>query len=159
MGKYLLAKDTVNGAEGKVFVTRNGKQIEVAGMMNITTYAEIQGKEMRVVGTRTIQNKANGAKQTGKGNIYYGTSLWTDMVLEYINTGNMPQFDLQVTNDDPSSSVGSQSIAYYGCELTGSIPLSILDSEEAMLNYEFNFTLPTKRFLELLKESQEKIKG
>lgn len=140
MGKYLLAKDTVNGAEGKVFVTRNGKQIEVAGMKNITTYAEIQGKEMRVVGTRTIQNKANGAKQTGKGNIYYGTSLWTDMVLEYINTGNMPQFDLQVTNDDPSSSVGSQSIAYYGCELTGSIPLSILDSEEAMLNYEFNFT-------------------
>ena len=140
MGKYLLAKDTVNGAEGKVFVTRNGKQIEVAGMMNITTYAEIQGKEMRVVGTRTIQNKANGAKQTGKGNIYYGTSLWTDMVLEYINTGNMPQFDLKVTNDDPSSSVGSQSIAYYGCELTGSIPLSILDSEEAMLNYEFNFT-------------------
>lgn len=137
---YLLAKDTVNGAEGKVFVTRNGKQIEVAGMKNITTYAEIQGKEMRVVGTRTIQNKANGAKQTGKGNIYYGTSLWTDMVLEYINTGNMPQFDLQVTNDDPSSSVGSQSIAYYGCELTGSIPLSILDSEEAMLNYEFNFT-------------------
>lgn len=140
MGKYLLAKDTVNGAEGKVFVTRNGKQIEVAGMMNITTYAEIQGKEMRVVGTRTIQNKANGAKQTGKGNIYYGTSLWTDMVLEYINTGNMPQFDLQITNDDPTSSVGSQSIAYYGCELTGSIPLSILDSEEAMLNYEFNFT-------------------
>jgi len=137
---YLLAKDTVNGAEGKVFVTRNGKQIEVAGMMNITTYAEIQGKEMRVVGTRTIQNKANGAKQTGKGNIYYGTSLWTDMVLEYINTGNMPQFDLQITNDDPTSSVGSQSIAYYGCELTGSIPLSILDSEEAMLNYEFNFT-------------------
>lgn len=140
MGKYLLAKDTVNGAEGKVFVTKDGKQIEVVGMMNITTYAEIQGKEMRVVGTRTIQNKANGAKQTGKGNIYYGTSLWTDMVLEYINTGNMPQFDLQITNDDPSSSVGSQSIAYYGCELTGSIPLSILDSEEAMLNYEFNFT-------------------
>lgn len=137
---YLLAKDTVNGAEGKIFVTVNGKQIEVAGMMNINTYAEIQGKEMRVVGTRTIQNKANGAKQTGKGNIYYGTSLWTDMVLEYINTGNMPQFDLQITNDDPSSSVGGQSMAYYGCELTGSIPLSILDSEEAMLNYEFNFT-------------------
>lgn len=137
---YLLAKDTVNGAEGKVFVTRDGKQIEVAGMMNITTYADIQGKEMRVVGTRTIQNKANGAKQTGKGNIYYGTSLWTDMVLDYINTGNMPQFDLQITNDDPSSSVGSQTIAYYGCELTGSVPLSILDSEEAMLNYEFNFT-------------------
>ena len=137
---YLLAKDTVNGAEGKVFVTYNGQQIEVAGMKNITTNAEIQGSDMRVIGTRTIQNKANGAKLTGTGNIYYGTPLWTDMVLQYINTGNMPQFDLQITNNDPSTSIGSQTMAYYGCQLTGTIPLSIMNSEEAMLNYDFNFT-------------------
>jgi len=30
-------------------------------------------------------------------------------------------------------------MAYYGCHLTGDIPLSILDSEESMLNYDFNF--------------------
>ena len=137
---YLLAKDTVNGAEGKVFVTYNGQQIEVAGMKNITTNAEIQGSDMRVIGTRTIQNKANGAKLTGTGNIYYGDPLWTDMVLQYINTGNMPQFDIQITNRDPSTSINSQTMAYYGCQLTGTVPLSILNSEEAMLSYDFNFT-------------------
>ena len=137
---YLLAKDTVNGAEGKIFVTRNDQQIEVAGMRNITTNAEIQGQDMRVVGTRTIQNKANGAKQTGTGNIYYGSPLWTDIVLRYINEGVMEQFDLQIINNDPSTTIGSQNMAYYGCELTGTIPLSILNSEEAMLNYDFNFT-------------------
>ena len=36
---------------------------------------------------------------------------------------------------------------------SGNMPISVL------YDYEFNFTLPTKRFLELLKESQEKIKG
>lgn len=136
---YLLAKDTVNGAEGKVFITRNGKNIEVACMRNITTNAEIQSSDMRVIGTRTIQQKNNGAKLTGKGNVYYGTNLFTEMVLEYINTGVMPQFDIQITNHDPTTSIGSQVMAYYGCTLTGTVPLSILNDEEAMLNYDFDF--------------------
>lgn len=136
---YLLAKDTVNGAEGKIFVTVNGKNMEVACMRNITTNAEIQSNNMRVIGTRTIQDKPNGAKLTGTGNIYYGTNLWTDMVLQYIQTGVMPEFDIQLTNNDPTTTVGSQVMAYYGCHLTGTIPLSILNDEEAMLNYDFNF--------------------
>lgn len=136
---YLLAKDTVNGAEGSVVVTRNGVNTVAAGMRNIKTNAEIQSSDMRVIGTRIIQNKSNGAKLTGTGNIYYGSNLWTDMVLEYINTGVMPEFDIQITNADPTTSVGSQVMAYYGCTLTGTIPLSILNDEEAMLNYDFNF--------------------
>lgn len=136
---YLLAKDTVNGAEGSVVVTRNGVNTVAAGMRNIKTNAEIQSSDMRVIGTRIIQNKSNGAKLTGTGNIYYGSNLWTDMVLEYINTGVMPEFDIQITNADPTTSVGSQIMVYYGCTLTGTIPLSILNDEEAMLNYDFNF--------------------
>ena len=121
-------------------VTLNGKRETIAGLRNIRTNADIQNADMRVIGTRTIQGKPNGAKLTGSGNIYYGSNVWTDMVLEYINTGVMPEFDIQITNNDPASSVGSQTMAYYGCRLTGTIPLSILDSEEAMLNYDFNFT-------------------
>ena len=120
---YLLAKDTVNGAEGKIFITVDGKNIEVACMRNITTNAEIQGNDMRVIGTRKIQNKANGAKLTGTGNIYYGNNI-----------------DIQITNNDPTPTIGTQTMAYYGCQLTGTIPLSILNDEEAMLNYDFNFT-------------------
>lgn len=136
---YLLAKDTVNGAEGSVVITQNGQNTVVASMRNIQTNAEIQSSDMRVVGTRTIQDKPNGVKQTGTGNIYYGSNIWTDMVLQYIQTGVMPQFDIQIINRDPTTSVGSQDMAYYGCHLTGTIPLSILNSEEAMMNYDFNF--------------------
>lgn len=137
---YLLAKDTVNGAEGKVFITVDGKIIEVACMRNISTNAGIQSNDMRVIGTRAIQDKPSGVKQTGKGNIYYGTDVFTDMVLQYINTGRMPEFDIQIINTDPATTVGSQNMVYYGCHLTGDIPLSVLDSEEAMLNYDFNFS-------------------
>lgn len=137
---FLLSRDTVNGAEGKIIVTVDGKQTEIAGMRNITTNAEIQGQDMRVIGTRIIQNKPNGAKQTGTGNIYYGSNIFLDMVLEYINTGHMPEFDIQISNTDPTTSIGSQVMAFYGCQLTGTIPLSVLNNEESMLNYDFNFT-------------------
>lgn len=136
---YLLARDTVNGASGKIFMTVDGRQIEIACMRNITTNAEIQSSDMRVIGTKKIQDKQNGAKLTGTGNIYYGTNIFTDMVLAYINQGITQEFDIQITNDDPATSIGSQTMVYYGCHLTGTIPLSILNDEEAMLNYDFNF--------------------
>ena len=62
------------------------------------------------------------------------------MVLKYINTGVMTEFDIQITNQDPATTIGTEVTAYYGCYLTGEIPLSILDSESSMLNYDFNFT-------------------
>lgn len=139
---YLLARDTVNGAEGTVFVTRNGQNVEVVGMKNIQTMASLQSTDMRTIGTSTIQDKTNGAKQTGKGNVYYGSNgsnMFRDMVLNYIQNGVTEYFDIQINNSDPSTSVGNQIGAYYGCHLTGDIPLSILDDEQAMLSYDFNF--------------------
>ena len=57
-------------------------------------------------------------------------------------------FDITITNEDPTSSVGAQVMGYYGCVLTGDIPLSILDDEEAMLNYDFNFSYTSVKPLE-----------
>ena len=139
---YLLSRDTVNGAEGTVFVTRNGQQVEVVGLKNIQTIGGIQSSDMRTIGTRIIQDKPNGVKLTAKGNVYYGSNgsnLFRDMVLNYIQNGIMEYFDIQINNTDPTTSVGNQIGAYYGCHLTGDIPLSILDDEQAMLNYDFNF--------------------
>lgn len=137
---YLLARDTVNGAEGSIFITVGGKNVQVAGMRNVRLDAELQSTDMRVIGTRSIQQKDNGVKQTGSGNIYYGDDLFRDMILEYIQTGKMTPFDIQITNNDPTTTLGSQTMVAYGCYLTGTIPLAILNDEEAMLNYDFTFS-------------------
>ncbi|MBM6888398.1 hypothetical protein H6B69_21785, partial [Pseudoflavonifractor phocaeensis] len=54
---FLWAKDTVNGAEGSVVIEKDGQNIVVAGMRNIKTTADIQSKDMKVIGTRMIQPK------------------------------------------------------------------------------------------------------
>ena len=134
-----LAKDALKGFGGSLVMTVHGQRTVVGGMRNGQTVADMQAEEMRTVGTRKIQSNPNGATLSGTGNIYYGSNIFTDIVLDYIKTGHMTQFDIQITNNDPSTSVGSQVMAYYGCTLTGEIPLSVLDSEEAMLNYDFEF--------------------
>lgn len=136
---YLLAKDTLNGAEGNIVITRDCNNYVVAGMRNITASVDIQSDDMPVIGTRVIQDKPKGGKQTGKGNIYYGSNIFTDMVLQYMTTGSMPEFNIQITNSDATTTLGTQVMAFYGCHLTGEIPMAVLDSEEAMLNYDFNF--------------------
>ena len=148
---YLMAQDTLNGAEGKITITRNGRILEVAGMRNIKPIAGIQTSDMKTIGTRKIQKKVNGVTQTGTGNVYFGSNasnLFTDMVLNYIKNGVQDMFDITITNEDPASSVGAQVMGYYGCVLTGDIPLSILDDEEAMLNYDFNFSYTSVERLE-----------
>lgn len=140
MNKYLLAKDTINGASGNIYVTIDGNVYQAAAMRNVRADVEMQTADMRVIGTVKIQQKPTGTRMTGSGNIYYGTNIWTDMVMEYMKTGKMPTFTLQITNDDPTASVGRQTMTLYNCMLTGTIPLAVLNSEEAMMNYDFNFT-------------------
>lgn len=149
---YLLARDTVNGAEGSIVITKDGQNYVVAGMKNITTTAEVSSEDMRVIGTRKVQSKPSGATLKGTGTIYYGSNLFTDMVLEYIQTGSMPEFAIQITNEDKGTSLGRQVMGYYGCTLLGEIPLSILDDEESMLNYEFEFAWTDVQRLESFNE-------
>ena len=78
--------------------------------------------------------------QTGTMTIYYGTPLFLDMVARYIRQGVMPYFTLQTTNEDPTTTVGAQTVAYYNCKLSGTIPLSILDADTDMLTMDISFT-------------------
>ena len=57
-----------------------------------------------------------------------------------MKTGKMKTFTLQITNDDPTTSLGRQTMTFYNCMLTGTISLAVLNMDEAMLNYDFNFT-------------------
>ena len=137
---FLLERDTLHGAAGKAFLTINGQVKELFGAKKVQTQAEIQGTDMKVIGTKRIQNKPGGVKQTGAGTCYYGTPIFADILAQYIHTGEMPYFSLQTTNDDKASSVGVQTIAYYNCKLSGTVPLSVLDAEADMLTFDFSFT-------------------
>lgn len=137
---YLLERDTLNGAAGKAVLIRDGQVQELFGAKNVKTQAEISSTDMKVIGTKKAQQKPGSVKQSGTMTVYYGTPLFLDMLAQYIRSGIMPYFNLQITNDDPTTTVGVQTVVYYNCKLSGTIPLSVLDAEADMLTMDISFT-------------------
>ena len=88
---YLMAQDTLNGAEGKITITRNGRILEAAGMRNIKTIAGIQTSDMKTIGTRKVQKKANGVTQTGTGSPTVGNGYILNTVAAAV-IGGVSQF-------------------------------------------------------------------
>lgn len=145
--QFLLERDTLNGKLGQAFVTIDGQSQELFRAKKINVSTNIQSTDVPVVGTTRIQEKATGVKQTGTMTIYYGTPLLTQMAITYARTGVVTYFDLQVTNNDPTATVGTQTIVYYGCKLTGELLTSIIDVDVNMLEQECTFSYTTQAIL------------
>ena len=135
---FLLERDALNGKEGKAFMTLNGRNIEMFSLKKFQSDAEFQESDFKVVGTRLVQKKTTGVSLTGSMTIYYGTPHFLRILQEYLKTGKLPYFTLQVTNDDPSTSVGTQTVAFYNVKLQ-KLPIAILDAEADFLEMEVSF--------------------
>ena len=141
---FLKASDTISGQEA--VATMNIKNTDgttsVENMFwakNLEASAEIQKTEVHTLGKRGAQNKPNGWAGSGNMTIYYVTSLFRRMVLDYIKTGKPVYFDITVTNEDPGSTVGAQTVVLKNCSLD-SIILAKFDVEAEVLDESIDFT-------------------
>ena len=71
--------------------------------------------------------------------MYYNTSLFREMLYKYKETGTDVYFDIQCTNEDPTSSVGRQTVILKDCNLDGGI-LAKFDADAEYLDEDFDFT-------------------
>lgn len=141
---YLKAGDTISGQEAvaTMLVHNADGSTTVENMFwakNLEASAEIQKTEVFTLGKRGAQNKPTGWTGSGNMTIYYVTSLFRRMALQYIKTGRSVLFDLTVTNADPGSTVGSQTVVLKNCSLN-SVILAKFDVESEILDESVDFT-------------------
>ncbi len=155
---YLLAQDAINGKAGKAFMVNNGQNIELFGLKKFESSAEVQTDEFPVVGSIVDQTKVKGLKYSGTATVYYGTPAFLKILMEYKRTGRFPSLNFQVTNDDKSSSLGSQVIGIYGVVLT-KIPIALLDDSTSNLQVEISFNFTDFEPLQHFKDSPDQLGG
>ncbi|GGI44359.1 phage protein [Paenibacillus marchantiophytorum] len=136
---FLHAKDTISGQSAKAYATINGQVEEMFYAKKFEAKIKKNKKEIKTLGKLGTQNKANGFTGTGTMTIYYVTSAFRQLMLNYTKNGIDNYFDIQVVNDDPSSSVGIQDTVIRNVNLD-EITIASFDVESESLEEEVSFT-------------------
>ncbi|WP_046213123.1 phage tail tube protein [Paenibacillus wulumuqiensis] len=136
---FLKAKDTISGQEGRAFATINNQVEEMFYIKTLEATVEKQKAEVKTLGRRGVQHKATGWSGSGTMTIFYMTSRFRQMMLDYMKTGVDTYFDIEVTNEDPTSSIGYQTIILRDVNLD-SVIMASLDTESDALEEEVSFT-------------------
>lgn len=155
---FLLERDALNGKSGSAFMTINGQNIEMFNIKKFQSDAEFQESDFKVVGTTLVQKKTTGVTLTGSMTIYYGSPHFLRLLQEYLKTGKLPYFTLQITNDDPSTSVGTQTVVLYNVKLQ-KLPVAILDADSDWLEEEVSFSYTNIEVLNWFNDQPAQLGG
>jgi len=141
---YLKAGDTISGQEAVAKMTiKNADGTSTIEDMffgkNLEATCEIEKTDVKTLGKRGTQHKPNGWSGSGRMTVYYVTSLFRKMALQYIKTGIPVYFDIMVTNNDPASSVGPQTVVLKNCSLD-SVILTKFDVDSEVMDEDVDFT-------------------
>ncbi|MFP3917714.1 phage tail tube protein [Lysinibacillus telephonicus] len=133
------ARDSISGSQGEAFVTIDNQRYNFAQLINIQADMGKTKTQVPILGKVGKGNKATGAEYTGSATFHFNTSIFREMLYRYKETGEDLYFDIQLTNEDKSSTVGRQTIVLKDCNLDGGI-LALLDADAEYLEDSFEFT-------------------
>lgn len=150
---FLKAGDTISGQEGRAYATINGQVEEMFYVKTLEATAEKNKTEVKTLGKRGVQNKANGWKGSGKMTIYYATTRFRQLMLDYIKTGKDTYFDIQIVNEDPTSSIGKQTVVLKNVNLD-SVLVAKIDTESDVLDEDMDFTFDDVDILDSFTKPQ-----
>lgn len=133
------ARDAIHGAQGRAFVTIEGKRHLLANLINIEARYDKTKTQVPIMGRISKGNKSTGGEGTGSATFHYNTSIFRQLLYRYQETGEDIYFDIQVTNEDKSSSVGRQTTILKDCNMDGGI-VALLDADAEYLEDSVDFT-------------------
>ncbi|MFV0401108.1 MAG: phage tail tube protein [Oscillospiraceae bacterium] len=139
MANYLRAGDTISGQEGSAQAIINGNVENLFMIQSLEATIEKNKEAVRTLGRRGEQQKAAGWSGSGSMTIYYVSSLFRKLMMDYVKHGRDLYFDIIIQNEDPTSTIGRQTVALHGVNLDSVLAAS-LDVEATALTEDIAFT-------------------
>jgi hypothetical protein len=135
----MLSKDAISASLAECYITLQGKRYNFMQAINLEANFEKNKTEVPILGKTGKGNKATGWSGSGSATFHYNTSIFRKLLLNYKNTGEDVYFDIQITNNDPSSSAGKQTVILQDCNIDNGI-LAKFDADGEYLDEDMDFT-------------------
>lgn len=147
----MKAKDTVFAALAECFVTIGTRRYNFMQAINLEATFEKNKTEVPILGKTGKGNKASGWKGTGSATFHYNTSIFRQMMLQYKETGEDIYFEIQISNEDPTSGAGRQTMILMDCNIDGGV-LAKFDADGEYLDEDMDFTFEDFKMPEAFKD-------
>lgn len=132
-------RDTLSASLAECFVTIEGNRYNFMQAINLEATVEKTKSEVPILGKPGKGNKTTGWKGTGSATFHYNTSIFRQLLKRYKETGEDVYFDIQISNEDPTSSVGRQTVILKDCNTDGGI-IAKFDADAEYLDEDMDFT-------------------
>ena len=135
----MKASDTIAAKLAECFITVGTLRYNFMQMIDMEAKVDKTKTKVPRLGAIMVGHKSCGMEGTFSGTAHYNQSVFRQALIDYKNTGNDTYFEMQITNDDPTSEAGRQSIIFYDCNTDGGI-LSKFDADGEYLDEEISGT-------------------
>lgn len=147
----MKAKDTVFAGLAECFVTIGSRRYNFMQAINLEAKFEKNKTQVPLLGQTGRGNKASGWKGTGTATFHYNTSIFRELMVKYKETGEDIYFEIQVSNDDPTSGAGRQTMILMDCNIDGGV-LAKFDADGEYLDEKMDFTFEDFKMPETFKD-------
>ena len=133
------ASDSLSAKMAECYVTIGNNRYNFMQAINLEASFEKTKTEIPILGKTGSGNKSTGWKGSGSATLHYNTSIFRELMQRYKDTGEDIYFEIQVTNEDPTSRAGRQTVVFIGCNIDGGV-LAKFDADGEYLEEDMDFT-------------------
>lgn len=140
MAQTMAARNAPSSKMAECYVTIDGNRYNFMSAINVEVNFEKNKTEVPILGRMNKGHKSAGSSITGSGEFHKNTSVWNEIAYKFQETGEDLYFDMQITNEDPTTEIGRQTIILYDCNFD-SVTLAAFDADsDDVLTESLDFT-------------------
>lgn len=138
-GKTMNVTDVISGALAECYLTIDSVRYNFLQLKKFSAEFKKNKNAIKMLGKTGESSKAAGWSGTFSGTAYYNQSIMREAMYRYKETGQDVYFEIQVTNEDETSTIGRQTVVLKGCNLDGGI-LAAFDVDSSALEEDISGT-------------------